>query len=54
MTSGGGMKIFRVSSENFYKTPERGALKKLGDSENLYTLKPKGEGGGGARKKLNR
>ena len=33
-------------SENF-KTPERGALKKLGrGSKNLYTSKPTGEGGG--------
>ena len=32
-------------SENF-QTPERGAVKKLGGSENLYTLNPKGRGGG--------
>ena len=49
------MKILRRGggSENF-SAPEKGALKKLGgggDSKNLYTSKPTGEGG--APKKLN-
>ena len=40
------MKISRGGSENFY-TPERGALKKLGGSANLYTSNSTGCGGGG-------
>ena len=42
---GGAPKIFRH--------PKGGVLKKLGGSENLYTSKPTG-GGGGAPEKFNR
>ena len=49
---GGGMKILRGAWKIFRK-PKGDSEKIRGDSQNLFTSKPTGEGGG-APKKLNR